>query len=124
MRKPLRRRSLSMTSLIDVIFLLLMFFMLASSFSRMTELPIAARGAGGAAAPESKLVFLKLGPERISLNGKAVGLEALEAALRDGFAQTPPRLLVSLAPDTSSQRLADLLVRLRAVPGLQAEVLG
>ncbi|HSF64459.1 MAG TPA: biopolymer transporter ExbD [Paracoccaceae bacterium] len=36
-----RRRALSLTSLVDVIFLLLIFFMLATTFTRTTDLPLA-----------------------------------------------------------------------------------
>ena len=46
MRKARRRRRLSMTSLIDVIFLLLLFFMLTSTFTRFSEVELTAAGSG------------------------------------------------------------------------------
>lgn len=118
MRPPFRRRSLSMTSLIDVIFLLLMFFMLASSFSRGTEIALFAQSGGGTATARQAL-FLQLSPETIRLNGREILPAALEAAL-----PSRPRVLVSLAPGVDSQRLANLLVVLRRVPEMQVQVLG
>ena len=44
MRRRRRSGRLSMTSLIDVIFLLLLFFMLTSTFSKFSEVELAAEG--------------------------------------------------------------------------------
>jgi len=122
MRKRSRRRRLSMTSLIDVIFLLLLFFMLSSTFTRFAEVELSAGGAGGAAALSSGTApfFLRLSQEGVTLNGRGVAL----AALRDGFGDNDaPVVLVSVRPAVTSQRLTDLLVALRAVPGAQVTVL-
>jgi biopolymer transport protein ExbD len=112
-RAVYRRRRLSLTPLIDVIFLLLLFFMLTSTFTPFAELELGA-SAPGAAAPEAPPLFLRVQEEALSLNGRPVALEALvqEAAARgeDGGA-----LLVSLAGEVSAQRLTDVLVALAAV---------
>lgn len=118
--RPRLRRPLSMTSLIDVIFLLLMFFMLATTFTRTTELPLATGGAG-AVTTDARPMLVRLSEDGLSLNGRALGAEALPEALAG---QTSPRLLVALAPGVSSQRLADLLATLRRVPGARVQVLG
>lgn len=112
-----------MTSLIDVIFLLLMFFMLATSFTRTAEIPLVARGAGGAAFADRKLVFLRLGPEALSLNGRPVAEADLAPELAD-LAPEAPRVLISLSDGVSAQRLTDLLVTLRAIAGIEMQVLG
>ena len=57
MRRLRRRRRLSMTSLIDVIFLLLLFFMLSSTFTRFAELELAAGGTGGSPMPSGRCLF-------------------------------------------------------------------
>ena len=41
------RRRLGLTPLIDVIFLLLLFFMLSSTFSRFSQVPVEGGAAGG-----------------------------------------------------------------------------
>ena len=116
LRAARRRRRLSMTSLIDVIFLLLLFFMLSSTFSRYAEVELFAAGNGGNAA-KSPPLFVQLGPDSLTVNGIAQGLEAL--SLPDG----EQRLLVSLKPNVTAQRLTDLLVALRRFDGLSVTVL-
>ncbi|WP_316016120.1 biopolymer transporter ExbD [Roseobacter sp. HKCCA0434] len=120
-RRVRRRRVLSLTSLIDVIFLLLLFFMLTSTFSRFGEIELAA-GGDGAQAAEAPPLFLRLRAEGLDLNGEALTLEELAAAL--GEAEGARTVLVALRGEVSSQRLADLLVVLAGVPGVAPVVLG
>jgi len=101
-----------MTSLIDVIFLLLLFFMLTSTFSRQGEVELAAAG-GGAGAAIAQPVFLQLGPEDLTLNASAVTLEELVAALA-ALTDDEALVLVALRPEVTAQRLIDLLGALRA----------
>ena len=124
MRRQRRRRKLSMTSLIDVIFLLLLFFMLSSTFSRFAEVDLAAAGSG-AVQSDTRPVFLTLGPETLAVNGGETDLTALPDTLRaQQTTDTDLPVLVSLRGPVTSQRLTDLLVSLRGLPGLRVTVLG
>lgn len=114
-----RRRPLSMTSLIDVIFLLLLFFMLTSTFSRFGEVELSGAARGGAGA-EAAPLFLSVDDSVLRLNGEEVTLDGLEAALT-GRAES--RLLVSLSGAVLSQRLVDVLAVLRGVDDLAVTVL-
>ena len=76
-----RRRGLNLTPMIDVVFLLLVFFMLVSRFGQLDGVPLAL--AGGAAPGWSgapRLVDVR--PEGLSLNGTALDEAALIADLR------------------------------------------
>lgn len=116
-----RRKRLSLTSLIDVIFLLLLFFMLSSTFSRFAEVEIATGGGQSAsAAPTSSLLFLRLGAEDMTLNGQPIAPEALAGALANVEDAT---LLISITRETTAQRLTDVLVIARNVPDLSVTVL-
>lgn len=115
-----------MTSLIDVIFLLLLFFMLTSTFSKFAEVELTAGGTGQDAVPaNTPPLFLQVEELELALNGERVGLDGLEALLRTFTqeAETQP-VIVSLRDGVTSQRLTDLLVVLRAVRGLRVTVLG
>lgn len=117
-----RRRALSMTSLIDVIFLLLLFFMLTSTFTRFSEIQLSAAGVGAATPSDTPPLFLRLGEGTASLNGDILNLPALRAAVlvqMDG----PTTLLVSAEDTVTSQRLVDLLVALGTQPDLSITVL-
>lgn len=114
-----------MTSLIDVIFLLLLFFMLTSTFSKFSEVELTAAGSSRGAASDRPPLFLRLSPETLSLNGQSVELAGLAGALTpEADADTPRALIVAMADGVSSQRLTDLLVALRGVQGIAPTVLG
>lgn len=107
-----------MTPLIDVVFLLLLFFMLTSTFSNFGEIEFN-QGAGGKAtqAAPAERFFVQLGATRLVLNGVPSSLEDLVAQLESG------QVLISLDADVSAQTLVDLLVRLRGRPELTVLVL-
>ncbi|MBF9043924.1 biopolymer transporter ExbD [Rhodobacterales bacterium HKCCE4037] len=118
-----RRRALSLTSLIDVIFLLLLFFMLTSTFTRFSEIQLSAAGSGASASSaDTPPLFLRLGEARLTLNGSETGLDALRAEIAT-LMNGPTRVLVSAEDDVTSQRLVDLLVALGQDPDLTVIVL-
>ncbi|MDF3415100.1 biopolymer transporter ExbD [Sulfitobacter sp. M57] len=112
-----------MTSLIDVIFLLLLFFMLTSTFSKFAEVELSAAGAGAVASPDAPPLFMQLGADDVRLNGDPVALDALGLSPL-AKAEQGTTLLVSLGTEVDSQRLTDLLVALRRLPALRVTVLG
>ncbi|MFN4170129.1 MAG: biopolymer transporter ExbD [Pseudorhodobacter sp.] len=118
---PFRRRPLSVTSLIDVIFLLLLFFMLTTTFTRTTDMPFSAAGTGAAVSGEAP-VFLRLMQDALSVNAAPAELEEVAGRVR-ALAPEGARVLVSLGPEVRSQRLADLLAQLRGLSGAQVQVL-
>ncbi len=125
MRKHIRRRRLSLTSLIDVIFLLLLFFMLSSTFSKFSEVELAAASAGAAGTSDVQRSFLQLGEDTLSLNGEDIAPEALA----DRFGQTAPdaeaiSVIISMQDGVTAQRLTDILAVLRGIDRLKINVLG
>ncbi|MEM6464420.1 MAG: biopolymer transporter ExbD [Pseudomonadota bacterium] len=121
-----KRRKLSLTSLIDVIFLLLLFFMLSSTFTRFAEVDIAAGRAGEnvqtAQAPD---IFIrleqngswKINGAEIDADGAMVELERLEGL----GAKTA---IVVVRENVTSQELVDALERIRAAVKIQVAVAG
>lgn len=107
-----RRRLVSLTPLIDVVFLLLVFFMLAARFSLESELPIGA-AAGGGAGYDGPPRVIAIGPERLSVNGAPTDLAALPARIRALPPGPDAPIAAVLAEGTSTQRLVDVLDALR-----------
>lgn len=125
MRKRLRRKRLSMTSLIDVIFLLLLFFMLTSTFSRYAEVELAATGSTAATAEQTPRVFVQLGPDTVTVNTRTTTLETLPIRLRaDRAVGEMVTVILALKGDVSAQRLTDALVVLNAVEDIRPVILG
>jgi biopolymer transport protein ExbD len=117
----MRRRVLSMTSLIDVIFLLLLFFMLSSTFTRFADLPLVAAAGGQAPPSDQPPAFVRLTPDAVWLDTQMLDLAALPAALT---ARAPVLVIVAPSEGVTSQQLVDLLAPLRGLAGVTLRVIG
>jgi biopolymer transport protein ExbD len=121
-----RRRAVTLTPLIDIIFLLLLFFMLSSTFTRFGEVPLANAG-GGATGEAAAPLFLQLGAAGLRLNGASLAMDDLPEALAGHApAAEDARVTVLIALDAAvtSQDLVDLLAVLRGKTWLAVSVLG
>ncbi len=109
-KKP-RKSHLSLTSLIDVIFLLLLFFMFSTNFSRYVEMPLGSGAAGqNSAEPdqETNPVLVELGAGEVHINFRAVSGDALETTLRDLQTQAPMVVYISPEEGVSTQELINV----------------
>jgi biopolymer transport protein ExbD len=109
---PRRARRPSLTPMIDVVFLLLVFFMLAARIGQEGALTLATGGGGGGYEGPPRLVTIA--PEGVTLNGMAVAEPALAERLSD-LGGGPGRAVVLRAEGGASlQRLADVTGTLAA----------
>lgn len=115
------RRRLSMTSLIDVIFLLLLFFMLSSTFARQGELPLDLAMGGAATAPETPPAFLQLHENSLRLDAAEITHDALRQELAT---RGEGLVLFALGEGVSAQAFADVLHLLQGLSGWNLAVLG
>ncbi len=121
MALTLRRRRLPLTALIDVIFLLLLFFMLSSTFVRQGELPLDLAMGGMPSAPETPPAFVQLRANDLRLDAARVTVEGLQielAARGEGLA------LLALGEGVNAQAFAEVLQAVQSVPGWRLAVLG
>lgn len=86
-----RRRGPSLTPMIDVVFLLLVFFMLAARFGVEQAVPLAIAGGSGSYEGPPRLVDVR--PDGLWLNGVAVAEAELPNALAT-LTQSPDDLVV------------------------------
>lgn len=110
--RPIRRRP-SLTPMIDVVFLLLVFFMLAARFGQETEIRLAAPGSTATPAEwQGAPRLVTIGADRLALNGMAVPLEGLADRLRPLVPE--PGAPVVLLPEEGAdlQRLLDVMTTL------------
>jgi biopolymer transport protein ExbD len=116
-----RRRPLSLTSLIDVIFLLLLFFMLSSTFTRFGEVSITGgRATASAGGPPD--VLIRLTGEDWSVNGLAFGEEA---AIREigRLSEAGAQSAVLVVRGTvNSQQLVSAVERIGRETGIELSV--
>lgn len=110
------QRRLGLTPLIDVVFLLLIFFMLASTLTGERTLGLEVAGASRAADTEAEPLRVLLSADgQVSLAGAPVALARLTSALREALAVDAGHAVrVVPDPDASLQRIVDVLERTEA----------
>jgi len=113
-----------MTPLIDVIFLLLLFFMLTSTFTRFAEVPLVQVAAGTVDETENdkERLFLRLSEAGLSLNGQPLP-DPFAATLTTRLDGEDALGLLSVTRNATSQSLIETLTELRQVNGLSVAVL-
>lgn len=109
---PRPRRRPSLTPMIDVVFLLLVFFMLASRFGTDALVPLGLGGPGADYAGPPRLIDVL--PEGQRLNGVVQDLDEVVAGL-EGLTQGPADTIVLRARDGAAlQRMVTVITALRA----------
>ena len=109
-RRAARRPSL--TPMIDVVFLLLVFFMLAARFGVDVTLPLST--AGSVAPYEGPPRLVVIDPEGLSLNGISVTLEQLPDRLATLMQTRDQAVLVQPRSGVDLQRMIDVIDSLSA----------
>ena len=110
------RTPLSLTPLIDVVFLLLLFFMLASVFHREAEIELVARGTSVSEPPATQPLFVRVhGDGRYDVNGEPVDATQLGSSIAATLAASPDLagVVLQIRQGASTQIVVDSLNRLR-----------
>ena len=112
MRLPLeihRARKLSLTPLVDVIFLLLLFFMLSSTFTRFGQVELATGQAGGPSLAQPD-VLIVVSSADIRVNGEVVtGEDGVSSRLIQLQAMGAETVLVRVDETATSEALIAVL---------------
>lgn len=107
---PRRRARIGLTPLIDVVFILLVFFMLASSFLDERAIDVDAPAARLAGASMEGALLLEVRGTGLRLSGRPVTEAQLADQLRVHAARNPnQRVVIRPAPGVALQRAVGLL---------------
>ncbi|GAA0777452.1 biopolymer transporter ExbD [Roseibium denhamense] len=120
---PKKHKPISLTPLVDVIFLLLLFFMLSSTFTKFGQVEIGAPPASGGAGAMPKAI-LTVRPEGLRLNGSPIADEMLEDQAGTLMAKDIDNILVLVRGESTTQQLVTVMSVLRNVEGLTVTVAG
>ncbi|NSY41066.1 biopolymer transporter ExbD [Leisingera sp. ANG59] len=102
---PRAKKRLSLAPMIDVVFLLLVFFMLASQFGRDRVVPLATGGAGSTYQGPPRLVLITA--EGLRLNGVPMEEETLAERLTALTRTTSDAIILQPDAKASLQQLMD-----------------
>ena len=114
---PRRQPSLSMTPLIDVVFILLLFFILTSNFIqwRKLDLNLVAPATGNA---DPAILIIRILENDVRVRGESVSMKRLVTTVQTELANNT-ELILAVQPEAniSLQRIVALLDQLRAAGG-------
>ncbi|MGF1503026.1 MAG: ExbD/TolR family protein [Paracoccaceae bacterium] len=110
---PTRRRRIGLTPLIDIVFLILVFFMLAARFGIDRVIPLDTAGStGGTYAGAPRLVTVSR--DGLALNGQPMAFSTLVETLRPLMPRSDAPVVIRARPEADLQALVDVLDGLRA----------
>jgi len=118
------KKRLALTSLIDIIFLLLLFLMLTSTFSKFSEIELSAAATAAESNVSEKILFLRISALRIDLNSDEVQINSLSKSIKSFTKNAKASLVVSMDEDVTSQRLVDILGIVANIEGLSVNLIG
>ena len=122
----IRRRRPSLTPMIDVVFLLLIFFMLVARFGVDKVIDInlpSARGQSSQYEGAPRLVEIKSG-NIVSLNGAQISLDQLSSKLSQLMPSPNALIIVRSSAEANTQDLLDVLLYLKSEKIMNVSVLG
>jgi biopolymer transport protein ExbD len=120
-----RRRALSLTALIDVVFILLMFFMLTSSFTRWKAVDLQSPVASSKPTADTPQLILLQANGALKLHGSELSLAHFSAlqAQHLSYFNAPQATLVLPAADVDLQTMIAAIEQLQQL-GLASVALG
>ena len=118
------KKRLALTSLIDIIFLLLLFLMLTSTFSKFSEIELSIAATASEKSVSEKILFLRVSALAVNLNSDEVQINSLSKSIRSLSGNKKASLVISLDQDVTSQRLVDILEIVNSVKGLSVNLIG
>lgn len=109
---PRPKRRPSLTPMVDVVFLLLVFFMLAARFGQDFVIPLSTTGSGADYAGPPRVISLS--DRQIALNGATMPLDVIVARLPSLMRDGSDIIFVQPDQNATLQQLVDVIDTLRA----------
>ena len=109
--RPMRLRRMALTPMIDVVFLLLVFFMLAARFGQEGTIEISAGVQGTVYDGPPRLV--EVYPEAVRLNGVPVSADQLITSLAELTKDSDDIVVLRMREGADVQRLVDVIQQLK-----------
>ena len=102
-RRPM---TIGLTPLIDVVFILIVFFMLASSFDQWRSVTLDAPAIGAGKSSDSRPLLVDVGPDTIRISGQTLTIGELAARITDEIGTETDRIvLITPMDDVRVQKI-------------------
>lgn len=123
-QQPQRKQAISLTPLIDVVFILLLFFMLSSSFIQWRQIKLPASTEAGDVSHELATVYLHTGGEEFSFEEKQYKVSDVDA-IETLVHQRPSTIFaLEVEKQVKTQALIHLLDNFKLAGAKQVSLIG
>jgi len=111
-----RKKLITLTPLIDVVFILLLFFMLSSSFLKWKSIELTIDSTNGGVTSDSRSLLLRLiDDQTVGLSGRRMHIDDLPIALAAVRAKSNPKVMIESRDTVSMQSMLDVFDYLEKV---------
>jgi len=123
--QPDRRPApISLTPLIDVVFILLTFFLLASTFDDRIAIPLQPADSAGTSSAAGESILVSIGPGWVGIGRDRLSPQDARSRLeRIGAERGPLTVLMRPMAEADAQDMVDALTALDGAPDLQIRIL-
>tara|TARA_B100000700_G_C15023121_1_gene846778 strand:- start:1302 stop:1700 length:399 start_codon:yes stop_codon:yes gene_type:complete len=118
-----RRKPIIITALIDIIFLLLLFFMLSSTFTKFGEikLDLVSETSSKQFKKTNQFIFVRLSDKGLTINGSFILPEKLIDRISK-YKKENSLLILSVVKGATSQSLVKILYKLKQLKDLNVRI--
>ncbi len=106
-----RKSGINLTALIDILFLLIVFFSVSTQFTNQKAIGIdlPKSKSSSRVATASKLIFIMRDEEEVFFNGKKLGWEQIEKELKSGNYDHNQKVILNIDKDVTHGKVVKLL---------------
>jgi biopolymer transport protein ExbD len=110
-RAPRRTLTMNLTALVDIIFMLVIFFMMTTSFTASESMELSLPDRGAKASPAAEVTQIRImATGHVTVNGVYVSTEGLNDALVMTLGNNPDaRIAIFTTPGVSVQQLVSVM---------------
>lgn len=119
-----RLKLISLTPLIDVVFILLLFFMLSSTFTRWHQINLESASSSDSQTPDLRILKIESNQGDFSFNGSRLSMNDLEGIKRFVAENEKATFVITVVEGIKIQVMIDLLDELKRAGATQVSLAG
>lgn len=108
-----RRKMISLTPLIDVVFILLLFFMLSSNFTRWHQINLQSATSSESQTPELRILKIESNQGELSFNGSRLSMNNADSIQKFVAENTQATFVITVVEGIKIQVMVNLLDQLK-----------
>ncbi len=108
-----RRKMISLTPLIDVVFILLLFFMLSSNFTRWHQINLQSATSSESQTPQLRIVKIESNQGELSFNGRRLSMNNADSIQKIVAENTQATFVITVVEGIKIQVMVNLLDQLK-----------